>query len=72
MFRPITLWPSPAKRIKELTQKIKNVLVVELNIRQYTDEIERVSSRLDIEGLYKVNGRAIAPIEIIEKVKEVF
>ncbi|OPX27263.1 MAG: 2-oxoglutarate synthase subunit alpha [Campylobacteraceae bacterium 4484_166] len=72
LFRPITLWPSPAKRIKELTQKIKNVLVVELNIRQYTDEIERVSSRLDIEGLYKVNGRAIAPIEIIEKVKEVF
>jgi len=72
LFRPITLWPSPAKRIKELTDKIKNVLVVELNIRQYTEEIERASSRLDIEGLYKVNGRAIAPHEIVAKVKEVF
>lgn len=72
LFRPITLWPSPAKRVRELTSKIKNVLCVELNIRQYTEEIERVSSRLDIEGLYKVNGRAISPYEIVTKVKEVF
>lgn len=72
LFRPITLWPSPDKRIKELTDKVKNVLCVELNIRQYTEEVERVSSRLDIEGLYKVNGRAISPHEIVTKVKEVF
>jgi 2-oxoglutarate ferredoxin oxidoreductase subunit alpha len=72
LFRPITIWPSPAAKIKEHTDKIKNVLVVELNIRQYTEEIERASSRLDIEGLYKVNGRAISPYEIVEKVKEVF
>ena len=72
LFRPITIWPSPAKRIKEMTDKIKNVLVVELNIRQYTEEIERASSRLDIQGLYKVNGRAISPHEIVSKVKEVF
>ena len=72
LFRPITLWPSPEERIKHFTDKIKNVLCVELNIRQYTAEVERVSSRLDIEGLYKVNGRAIAPAEIVAKVKEVF
>ena len=72
LFRPITLWPSPAKRIKHFTDMIKNVLVVELNIRQYTEEIERVSSRLDIKGLYKVNGRAIPPHEIIAKIKEEF
>ncbi|MBL0721040.1 MAG: 2-oxoglutarate synthase subunit alpha [Sulfurovum sp.] len=72
LFRPITIWPSPAKRIKEMTDMVKNVIVVELNIRQYTDEIERASGRLDIEGLYKVNGRAISPHEIVSKVKEVF
>jgi 2-oxoglutarate ferredoxin oxidoreductase subunit alpha len=70
LFRPITLWPSPANRIKHFTDKIKNVLCVELNIRQYTEEVERVSGRLDIEGLYKVNGRAISPYEIVNKVKE--
>jgi 2-oxoglutarate ferredoxin oxidoreductase subunit alpha len=72
LFRPITLWPSPADRIRHFTDMTKNVLCVELNIRQYTEEVERVSGRLDIEGLYKVNGRAISPYEIVEKVKEVF
>ncbi len=72
LFRPITLWPSPADRMGELVKATKNVLCVELNIRQYTEEVERVSGRLDIEGLYKVNGRAISPYEIVNKVKEVF
>jgi 2-oxoglutarate ferredoxin oxidoreductase subunit alpha len=69
LFRPITLWPSPASKIQEYTQKIDKVLCVELNMGQYLHEIQRVSSRLDIEGLFKVNGRAISPHEIVEKVK---
>jgi 2-oxoglutarate ferredoxin oxidoreductase subunit alpha len=73
LFRPITLWPSPADKIKSYTDKIKNVLCVELNIAQYTAEVERVSGRIgEIQGLYKVNGRAISPAEIVAKVKEVF
>jgi len=72
LFRPITLWPSPAASIKKHTDVVKNVLCVELNIRQYTEEVERVSGRLDIEGLFKVNGRPISPYEIVNKVKEVF
>ncbi len=70
LFRPITIWPSPAERIRHFTDKVKNILCVELNIRQYTEEVERVSGRLDIDGLYKVNGRAISPYEIVNKVKE--
>lgn len=69
LFRPITLWPSPAKRIKHWTDKIEKVLCVELNIGQYRDEIQRASGRLDIDGLFKVNGRALSPYEIVEKVK---
>jgi 2-oxoglutarate ferredoxin oxidoreductase subunit alpha len=72
LFRPLTLWPSPEKSIRKYTDMIKNVLCVELNIRQYTEEVERVSSRLDIQGLFKVNGRPISPHEIVSKVKEVF
>ncbi|HIP61941.1 MAG TPA: 2-oxoglutarate synthase subunit alpha [Sulfurovum sp.] len=72
LFRPITLWPSPEVKIKEYTDKIKDVLVVELNIGQYMDEIQRASGRLDLKGLYKVNGRPISPYEIVNEVKEVF
>ena len=70
LFRPITLWPSPDKKLKEYADKIEKVLIVELNIGQYRDEVQRVTSRLDIEGLFKVNGRPISPYEIVNKVKE--
>ena len=70
LFRPITLWPSPAEKMKAHTDKIEKVLCVELNIGQYRDEVQRATSRLDIEGLFKVNGRPISPYEIVNKVKE--
>lgn len=70
LFRPITIWPSPAEKIKEYTDKIKKVLVVELNIGQYHSEIQRAAARLDIDGLFKVNGRPLSPHEIVSKVKE--
>jgi 2-oxoglutarate ferredoxin oxidoreductase subunit alpha len=70
LFRPITIWPSPAEKIKEYTDKIDKVLVVELNIGQFHSEVQRAAARLDIEGLFKVNGRAISPHEIVNKVKE--
>ncbi len=70
LFRPITLWPSPADKMKELADRIPKVLCVELNIGQYRDEVQRATGRLDIDGLFKVNGRPISPYEIVNKVKE--
>ena len=70
LFRPITIWPSPAEKMKEYTDKIEKVLVVELNIGQFHSEVQRAAARLDIEGLFKVNGRPISPHEIVSKVKE--
>jgi len=72
MFRPITLWPSPEKRMHELGQKFSKVLSVELNQGQYLEEVQRSMGRLDIEKLTKTNGRPFSPADIIEKVREVF
>ena len=69
LFRPITLWPSPEKRIKELCDKFEKVLVCELNLGQYINEIDRISGRRDFQTMFKANGRPIAPIEIVEKIK---
>ena len=69
MFRPKTIWPSPEKRLNELVNKHKKVLVAELNMGQYSQEIERVSGRRDFDKLLKANGRPLSPLEIIEKVK---
>ena len=70
MFRPITLWPSPEKRLHELGQKFDKVLSVELNQGQYLEEVQRSMGRLDIAKLTKTNGRPFSPSDIIEKVKE--
>ncbi len=72
MFRPITIWPSPEKRLEELGKKFDKILSVELNQGQYLEEIQRCMGRKDIEKLTKTNGRPFSPADIIEKVKEVF
>jgi 2-oxoglutarate ferredoxin oxidoreductase subunit alpha len=68
LFRPITIWPSPDKKLAELGKKYEKILVVELNMGQYSDEIERAIRR-GFEKLLKANGRPITPAEIIAKVK---
>ncbi len=70
LFRPITLWPSPVAKLKEIGQKFKKIMVTELNMGQYLEEIERVMKRDDFATLHKANGRPIAPLEMVAKVKE--
>ncbi|OBV29907.1 2-oxoglutarate synthase subunit alpha [Helicobacter sp. CLO-3] len=69
LFRPITIWPSPKKRLKQLGEKYKKILVIELNKGQYVEEIERILER-KVEFMGQANGRSIAPSQIIAKVKE--
>ena len=69
MFRPITIWPSPEERIKEIGLKAKNILVVEHNYGQYLLEVERlVKGKISFLG--KIDGTIITPDEIIRKVEE--
>lgn len=72
LFRPIMIWPSPAKKLKEIGQKFDKIFVTELNMGQYLKEIERVTGRSDFTTLHKANGRPIAPLEMVAKVKEMF
>jgi len=70
LFRPIMIWPSPAYRLKEIGERFKDkIFVTELNMGQYSKEIERVIKRDDFTTLLKANGRPIAPSEMVEKVK---
>lgn len=71
LFRPIMLWPSPITRLEELSERFKDkIMVTELNMGQYSKEIERVIKRNDFTQLLKANGRPIAPAEMVAKVKE--
>lgn len=70
LFRPITLYPVAEKKIAQVVSKFKKVMVSELNMGQYLEEIQRVSKRDDFISLHRANGRPITPSEIIAKVKE--
>lgn len=72
LFRPVTLWPSPEKKLKEIGKKFKNILVAELNMGQYLQEIQRCTLRDDFKTLLKANGRPISPAEIIAQIKKEF
>ncbi len=68
LFRPITIWPSPEKKIAELGKKFSKILVVELNLGQYKEEIERIMKK-EVKFYGKANGRAISPNEVINAVR---
>lgn len=70
LFRPITLYPVNEKKIASVVNKFKRVLVCELNMGQYLEEIERACKRDDLAALLRANGRPLTPSEIIGKVKE--
>ncbi len=71
LFRPIMMWPSPEKKIKEIGERFGDkIMVTELNMGQYSTEIERIIRRDDFTRLLKANGRPIAPAEMVAKVKE--
>lgn len=70
LFKPIMLWPSPEKKLKEIGKKFEKILVIELNMGQYLQEIQRCTFRDDIKTFLRANGRPISPNEIVNKIKE--
>lgn len=69
LFRPITLWPSPAEELAKLGKKFNKILVAELNKGQYVKEVE-LAMKKEVALLAKANGRPLSPLEIISKIKE--
>lgn len=73
MFRPITVWPFPEKRLKEISSRknVKKIVVAEHNYGQIVLETERiVKNDCKIGFVGKVDGTVITPDEILEKIKE--
>jgi 2-oxoglutarate ferredoxin oxidoreductase subunit alpha len=42
VFRPVVVWPFPEKRLRELADRVKAFVTVELNLGQVALEVERV------------------------------
>jgi 2-oxoglutarate ferredoxin oxidoreductase subunit alpha len=71
LFRPITLWPFPEKRIAELAKQVKAIVVAEMNLGQMLLEVERVAKgACETPFIGRVDGEPINPGQLIALVKE--
>ncbi len=72
LFRPITLWPFPEKRVAQLGEQAKGMVVAEMNLGQMVFEVERiVKNTCKLGRVNRVDGEPINPTEIMNQVKEV-
>jgi len=72
MFRIKTFWPFPDKQIKALANRVKGIVIPEMNLGMCSIELERCAQgKVPVLGIFRVDGEPINPDQIVEKIKEV-
>lgn len=67
LFRPVTLWPFPADALRALGQRVKRLLVVEMNLGQMIDDVRAVlGSGVQVEFCGRPGGGVPSPRSILE------
>ncbi|MBP5380390.1 MAG: 3-methyl-2-oxobutanoate dehydrogenase subunit VorB [Bacteroidaceae bacterium] len=70
MLRPITLWPFPTERIKELSRKVKGIISIEINAGQMIFDIQNaVEGRVSVKHYGRMGGVVPTPDEIVNALK---
>ena len=69
LFRPITLWPFPSKRLKELAESCKGFLAVEMSAGQMVEDVKlAVNGRVPVDFYGKLNGTIPSVREVYEAI----
>jgi len=72
LLRPITLAPFPEKRLQELCQQVRRILVVEMNSGMMLEDVERiVKGKVPVEFYGRMGGVTPLPDEILEEIQRV-
>ncbi|TWV09813.1 3-methyl-2-oxobutanoate dehydrogenase subunit VorB [Bacteroidaceae bacterium HV4-6-C5C] len=71
MLRPITLWPFPTKVIASYADRVKGMLVTELNAGQMIEDVRlAVNGKIRVEHFGRLGGIVPDPDEIVHALKE--
>ncbi len=68
LFRPITLWPFPKKRIKILSEKVQRIFFPEINFGQYSHAV-REHVKIDVEEINFPPGSVPDPNLMVKTVR---
>jgi 2-oxoglutarate ferredoxin oxidoreductase subunit alpha len=67
LFRPITLWPYPAPRLRALAEQVRGILVAEMNAGQMLEDVRLATGdRCPIQFYGRTGGVIPLPDEILE------
>lgn len=70
ILRPITLWPFPTKALDEMANRVKGILVAELNAGQMIEDVKlAVNGKVNVQHFGRLGGIVPNPDEIIEALK---
>jgi len=73
LLRPITLFPFPTKRIKELAGKVKGMLSVEMSAGQMVEDVLlSVNGKVPVYHFGRMGGIVTTPEEVVENLKSKF
>jgi 2-oxoglutarate ferredoxin oxidoreductase subunit alpha len=72
LLRPIVVWPFPEKHIRELSEKVKAFVVVEMNYGQMVYEVERCAAgKARTELVDHGGGTVHEPEDVLKAIREV-
>jgi len=66
LLRLVTVWPFPEKTVAELANRVKAIVVPEMNYGQMVREVERAAKETPVYFLPKLGGEPHKPSEIFE------
>lgn len=66
----LTIWPFPARKLKDAVSGCRGLLVPEMNLGQLVREVERTCCDKDVHSYTKSDGKNIFPDEIIRAWRE--
>ena len=71
LLRPITLFPFPTKKLAELSQSVKSMMSIELNMGQMVDDVRLAVNGKCPVGFYgRQGGNIFTPEEIADEFKK--
>ena len=71
LIRPITLWPFPAKPIREAAKTAKQFISVELNMGQMIEDVKLASEcSRPVTLCSRVGGMIPTPEQVLESIKK--
>jgi 2-oxoglutarate ferredoxin oxidoreductase subunit alpha len=72
LFRPISLYPYPYARVRQLADQVRAIQVVEMNAGQMLEDVKLgVEGRVPVSFYGRMGGMVPLPDEVVEEVRKV-